>query len=55
MDNCRRLIDEIRLIVHPVVLGKGQALFGGVRKRVALRLVEAKATESGTVIVTYRT
>ena len=49
------LIDELRLIVHPIVLGKGQALFGGVNKRLSLDLVQAKATESGRVIVTYRT
>jgi dihydrofolate reductase len=49
------LIDELRLIVHPVVLGKGQALFGGVNKRLALDLVQAKSTESGTVVVIYRT
>jgi dihydrofolate reductase len=49
------LIDELRLIVHPVVLGKGQALFGGVKKRLALDLVQATTTESGRVIVTYRT
>jgi len=49
------LIDELRLIVHPVVLGKGQALFGSVNRRLSLDLVQAKSTESGRVIVTYRT
>jgi dihydrofolate reductase len=49
------LIDELRLIVHPIVLGNGQALFGGVNKRLSLDLVEAKSTGSGRVILTYRT
>jgi dihydrofolate reductase len=49
------LIDELRLIVHPVVLGKGQALFSGVNKRLSLDLVEANSTKSGRVVVTYRT
>jgi dihydrofolate reductase len=49
------LIDELRLIVHPIVLGKGQPLFGGVNKRLSLDLVRAKTTESGRVILTYRT
>lgn len=49
------LIDELRLIVHPVVLGKGQALFGGVNRRLSLDLVQAKSTDSGRVIATYRT
>ena len=49
------LIDELRLIVHPVVLGQGQALFGGVKKRLSLDLVQAKSTECGRVILTYRT
>jgi dihydrofolate reductase len=48
------LIDEIRLIVHPVVLGKGQALFGGVNKRLMLDLNRAESTESGRVILAYR-
>ena len=49
------LIDELRLIVHPVVLDKGQGLFSGVNQRLSLDLVEAKSTDSGRVIVTYRT
>jgi dihydrofolate reductase len=48
------LVDELRLIVHPIVLGGGHALFGGVNKRLSLDLVEAKPTPSGRVILTYR-
>jgi dihydrofolate reductase len=48
------LIDELRLIVHPVVLGKGQGLFDGVNRRLSLDLVQVKSTESGSVIVSYR-
>jgi dihydrofolate reductase len=49
------LIDELRLIVHPVVLGKGQALFSGINKRRSLDLVQARPIESGRLMVIYRT
>jgi len=49
------LIDELRLIVHPILLGGGKALFAGVNKRRSLDLVQAESTESGRVILTYRT
>ena len=49
------LIDELRLIVHPILLGGGKALFAGVKKRRSLHLVQADSTESGRVILTYRT
>jgi len=48
------LIDELRLIVHPIVLGKGQALFGGVSTRLLLDLVHVESAKSGRVIVTYQ-
>jgi len=48
------LIDELRLIVHPILLGGGKALFAGVNKRRSLNLVRADSTESGRVILTYR-
>jgi len=48
------LIDEFRLIIHPVALGKGQGLFSRVTRRLLLDLVQARASESGRVIVTYR-
>jgi dihydrofolate reductase len=49
------LIDELRLIVHPILLGGGKALFAGVTKRRSLNLVQAESTKSGRVILTYRT
>ena len=48
------LIDELRLIIHPIVLGKGQGLFSSVTRRLLLDLVQARANECGRVIVTYR-
>lgn len=48
------LLDELRLIVHPIVLGGGKALFAGVTRR-SLHLVQAEPTTSGRVILTYRT
>jgi len=49
------LIDDLRLIVHPILLGGGKALFAGVNKRRSLNLVQAESTKSGRVILTYRT
>jgi dihydrofolate reductase len=49
------LIDELRLMVHPIRLGGGKALFAGVNKRRSHNLVQADSTESGRVILTYRT
>jgi dihydrofolate reductase len=49
------LIDELRLIVHPILLGGGKALFAGVEKWRLLELVHSESTKSGRVILTYRT
>ena len=48
------LIDELRLIVHPIILGGGKALFAGVKGRRTLELVQSEAGRSGRVVLTYR-
>jgi dihydrofolate reductase len=46
-------LDELTLMIHPVIVGKGKRLFGeGELKR--LHLVESHATPTGVLIVTYR-
>ena len=48
------LIDELRLIVHPIILGSGKALFAGVRNKEMLELVQSRIDRSGRVVLTYR-
>jgi dihydrofolate reductase len=48
------LLDELRLIVHPVAAGGGMALFGGIAERQALQFVSAEPAASGRVNLTYR-
>jgi dihydrofolate reductase len=48
------LVDELRLIVQPVLLGGGMPLFGGVQQRHALELVAAEPGAGGRVDLTYR-
>ena len=46
------LVDELRLMVFPVVLGAGKRLFGDTDSAAALRLVDSKPAGE-TVILTY--
>ena len=47
------LIDEYRLMFHPLVLGTGKRLFREGNPRTDLRLVESTISPKGTLIVTY--
>ena len=49
------LIDELRLVVQPTILGKGKALFKDVKERHALKLLGVKPLKSDMVRLTYRT
>ncbi len=48
------LVDEYRLFVFPVVLGRGERLFADATKVPELRLLEAKPFRSGVVLLSYR-
>jgi dihydrofolate reductase len=47
------LVDEYRLMIHPLVLGGGKRLFRETPAPVRLRLVDATPTTTGVLIVTY--
>jgi dihydrofolate reductase len=48
------LLDDLRLMVHPIVLGRGKRLFeeGGDQK--ALELVDSKTFTTGVLYLTYQ-
>jgi dihydrofolate reductase len=48
------LVDELRLMVFPVVLGSGKRLFGETTDKVPLRLVDSKAVGDGVAILVYQ-
>ena len=48
------LVDEYRLVIHPVAIGRGTALFGSLPEPLRLELVEAHTYPSGTAISVYR-
>src|SRR5215211_4035081 len=47
------LVDELRLMVHPVMVGAGKRLFGETIEKRPLRLVDSKQVGEGVVILTY--
>ena len=48
------LIDEYRVMVHPVLVGGGISYFPQGERRVDLELVETRTFDSGVVYVRYR-
>lgn len=48
------VLDELSLLVHPLVLGRGQRLFPDDGARVPLTLVHATALSTGVVHTVYR-
>ena len=48
------MLDEIRLVINPVILGKGKWLFDSVDNRSGLELIESKQMRKGILLVRYK-
>lgn len=48
------LVDELRLMVFPVVLGAGKRVFGETSDKKPLRLVDSKVVGDGVAILVYQ-
>jgi dihydrofolate reductase len=48
------LVDELRLMVFPVVLGSGKRLFGETADKKPLKLVDSRTVGDGIALLTYR-
>jgi dihydrofolate reductase len=47
------LVDELHLLVYPIVLGTGARLFGGDMARTPLALADSRQFENGVQLLTY--
>jgi dihydrofolate reductase len=47
------LVDELRLMVYPVVLGAGERLFGETSDKKSMRLVDTRTVGDGLAYLTY--
>ena len=47
-------LDELRIMVCPVVIGQGRSLFEDLKERISLTLVRVRQFGSGNVLLTYR-
>jgi dihydrofolate reductase len=48
------LVDELRVVVNPVVIGDGKSPFRGARRELHLRLLQTRTFASGNVLLTYQ-
>jgi dihydrofolate reductase len=48
------LVDELRVVVFPVVLGAGERLFGETNPKKPMRLVDSQTIGEGLVFLTYQ-
>jgi dihydrofolate reductase len=48
------LIDELRLMVNPVVLGNGKPLFVSIHEKLNLKLIKTRVFRSGNILLCYQ-
>jgi dihydrofolate reductase len=49
------LVDELRLMIDPILLGGGKRLFHSDNAHTRLRLIDSQPTTTGAILATYRT
>ncbi len=47
------LLDELQLLVHPIVVGRGKRLFDAIGAQVPLTLADSRTLGTGVVVLTY--
>lgn len=48
------LVDEFRIIINPVAIGKGTPLFKGLKKKLKLELIKTHNFKSGNALLCYQ-
>ncbi len=48
------LVDELRLMVNPVILGSGTPVFKGIHEKLNLKLLRTQTFRSGNVLLCYQ-
>lgn len=49
------LLDEMRIMINPVVIGKGTPLFNGIKEKLNLKLIKTRNFENGNILLNYST
>lgn len=47
------LVDELRIMVNPILLGNGRVLFDGIDSKIKLKLSESRVFGNGNVLLSY--
>ncbi len=48
------LIDEYRLLVNPIILGRGKPMFANIKEKLDLKLLSSREFKNGNVLLTYQ-
>ena len=49
------LIDELQIVVNPIIVGEGRTLFEGVKNKVPLKETKTRTFKNGSVLMCYET